>query len=90
MARSKITMTKGDVVTPPALTNAADWNIVSGNVRIIPAQSGETDDVWPDDDFEGIIFRHQQNEMMPSAPSERFHVRCVSDEAVIEIYEQGA
>lgn len=77
-------------MTPAALTNAADWNIVSGNVRIIPAESSDTDNEWPSGDFEGIIFRHQQDEMMPSAPNERFHVRCVSDTAVIEIYEQGA
>jgi len=88
MARQKIELVKGDVFTTPALTRRSDIQCVFGVCRYLPAEAGDTPNEYPED-FLGITL--QDNRVLEGVlEGEQVHIKCHSEKATIEIYENGA
>ena len=87
MARQKHVITKDQVLTPVALTNAADWNLIEGNCYFIVAETGDTDNQWPAG-YVGQHVRGADHQPFATSAGERLHIKAATD-CVIEVYETG-
>lgn len=88
MARQKIDLVQGQVFTTPVLTRRSDVLCVSGVCRYLPAEADDDANTYPED-FLGIPL--QDNRALQAVlAGEQIHIKCRSEKATIEIYENGA
>ena len=87
MARHRHEIAKGEILTPAALLNAADWNLIEGNCYFLPVEAGDTDNVWPAG-FDGQYIRGADHQPFATSAGERLHIKAATN-CVIEVYETG-
>ena len=87
MARQKHIIAKDEILTPAALLNAADWNLISGNCYFIVAEAGDAPNVWPAG-FVGEHVKASNHQSFATAAGERLHIKAATN-CVIEVYETG-